>query len=140
MKFTVVRFGIALALPLLLFACKAIPNPDYNFLGRFQKGETRSVIDSVKNQEPQFSYDLTADGTMKATHVDLYQMVLSRTIPWYFRLVGLTVYKTKYDYILFVYQNNRLLYCGTPDDLKKTSNAELQAISMKLNDQLLKEF
>lgn len=121
-------------------SCAVIPNSDYDFMGSFSMGTPRSVIDSVKNEDPYFSYDIRVSGMETPVHVDLYRMIITNVSRDFLSIIGLRPQKMHYDYIGFAYRDDRLVYSGTPDDFKKAENVEIASVGLALADSLRKEY
>ncbi len=124
--------GLALAAAMFISSCSTVPFSDYRFLGRFEKGTNRAIIDSLKNEDPKYLFDYTADSVIKATHVDCYYLYTTTYQPLYARILGLPIARDYYDLIVFAYQNNDLIYCGCLEDFKRSTNPEIHAIGLKL--------
>jgi hypothetical protein len=125
---------------LCLSSCSIIPNADYDFMGRFSAGTSRTIIDSVKNEDPDYTYQIRFPESKEVITVDLYRMVLTNVSRDFLSAVGLRPQRTYYDLVGFVYANDKLIYTGTPDDLKKSVNVEASRIGIAISDSLQKEF
>ncbi|MFM8178069.1 MAG: hypothetical protein ACKOAX_06810 [Candidatus Kapaibacterium sp.] len=135
-----VRLTVVACLIITISSCTVIPNADYDFMGRFSMGTPRTIIDSVKNEDPYFSYDVRLQGMESPVHVDLYRMVITNVSRDFLSMVGLRPQKMHYDYIGFAYREDRLVYSGTPDDFKKATNSEIAAVGLAVADSLRKEY
>jgi hypothetical protein len=131
---------VVLAVCVALSSCSIIPNADYDFMGRFKSGTSRVIIDSVKNEDPDYSYQLRFPESKEVITVDLYRMVLTNVSRDFLSVIGLRPQRTYYDLVGFVYANDKLLFTGTPDDLKKSVNLEAARIGTAVSDSLRKEF
>ena len=108
-------------------------------MGRFTHGTERQFIDSVKNADPDYTFNYAGDNSNVGTRIDLYKMIISNVPKRVFGFLALGPAKTKYDFIAFAYQNDKLVYAGTPDDFKKSMNLEIAKLGEKLSQSLLQE-
>lgn len=131
---------MGIALCAALSSCSVIPNADYDFMGRFKSGTSRAIIDSVKNEDPDYTYAIRFPESKEVITIDLYRMVLTNVSRDFLSVIGLRPQRTYYDLVGFVYANDKLLFTGTPDDLKKSVNLEAARIGTAVSDSLRKEF
>jgi hypothetical protein len=135
----VILTTLIIFISLSVISCTTARN-GYYYLSQFQKGTTRDKVSERLNENPDYQFDFGADESLKKTHVDLYEMVVSSRpspiVQGVILLNWLTI-KTKYDFFVFAYQNDQLVFSGTLDDFKRSHNPDICKIGNKINDELL---
>ncbi len=123
-----------LALCFMLSSCVFAPRLDYEFLGRYSKGTPRERVQREAVVAPEHTINFADSSIVGSIQVDLYRMIVSSTNSN--RFPESLFDRVRYSYIAFAFVDERLVFCGTPDDFTKNTRADINQIGNRINSYL----
>lgn len=105
---------------ILLASCSSVDYTPDN-ISKFNKGDDIAKTYEVFNNDPYYEFDLSIEIISKPVKVLLFKKYIHQHV---------------FDFWMFAYQDNSLIFWGTIDDFKRSDNERIRLIGIKAAAQI----